>query len=150
MPAASFSRELQLAKPAQLCWATLIDVPTLVSWISVLDEAREIEPLRRYDAVLTDKVGPFRLRADLDITVSDIQPGSRARLRACGEDRQVGSRITVEAEARLVDGRAGASLVVRGSYEVVGRVATLGAGTIRKKADKLMDEFFRNVKLALG
>lgn len=150
MPAASFSRELQLAKPAESCWAALTDVPTLVSWISVLDQAREIEPLRRYDAVLADKVGPFKLRADLDITVSGVVPGKRALLRAVGEDRQVGSRIVVEAEAGLCDAGTGTSLVVRGSYEVAGRVATLGAGTIRKKADRLMDEFFDHLMLALG
>jgi carbon monoxide dehydrogenase subunit G len=41
-------------------------------------------------------------------------------------------------------------LSVDGCYEVAGRVATLGAGTIRKKADKLMDEFFGNMKRTLG
>jgi carbon monoxide dehydrogenase subunit G len=150
MPAASFSRELQLAAPADSCWAALIDVPTLVSWISVLDEAHEIEPLQRYSAALMDKVGPFKLRADLGITLSDVQPGRQVRLRAAGEDRQVGSRVRVEAEVRLADRDGGTVLSCDGSYEVAGRVATLGAGTIRKKADKLMDEFFGNVQRALG
>jgi carbon monoxide dehydrogenase subunit G len=150
VPAASFSRELGLAVPAGNCWEALIDVPTLVSWISVLHEAQEIEPLQQYSAVLMDKVGPFSLKADLDITLSDVQPGSHVRLRAAGEDRQVGSRITVDAEVKLADTGGGSALSVQGSYEVAGRVATLGAGTIRKKADKLMDEFFRNLKRALG
>lgn len=150
MPAASFSRELELACPAGSCWATLTDVPTLVSWISVLDEGHEIEPLQRYTAVLMDKVGPFRLKANLDITLTDVQPGSRVRLRAAGEDRQVGSRISVDAQLRLAARDDGTALSVDGSYEVAGRVATLGAGTIRKKADKLLDEFFGNLQRALG
>lgn len=150
MPAASFSRELELASPAGSCWATLTDVPTLVSWISVLDEGHEIEPLQRYTAVLMDKVGPFRLKADLDIQLTDVQPGSQVRLRAAGEDRKVGSRISVEAQVRLAARDGGTALTVDGSYEVAGRVATLGAGTIRKKADKLLEEFFGNLKRALG
>lgn len=150
MPAASFSRELDLAVGAESCWATLTDVPTLVSWISVLDEAHEIEPLRRYSAVLMDKVGPFRLRADLDISLSDVRPCSRVRVHAAGEDRQVGSRISVDATVQMAGRNGGTVLSVDGSYEVAGRVATLGAGTIRKKADKLMDEFFGNLTTALG
>jgi uncharacterized protein len=150
VPAARFSRELELAAGAESCWTTLIDVPTLVSWISVLDEAHEIEPLHRYSAVLMDMLGPFRLRADLDISLSDVRPGSRLRVHAVGEDRQVGSRISVDAGVQLVGRNGGTMLSVDGSYEVVGRVATLGAGTIRKKADKLMDEFFSNLKTALG
>lgn len=150
MPTASFSRELELASPAGSCWDTLTDVPTLVSWISVLDEGREIEPLQRYSAVLMDKVGPFRLKADLDIRLSDVRPGSQVRLRAAGEDRQVGSRISVDAEVRLAARGDGTALSVDGFYEVAGRIATLGAGTIRKKADNLLDEFFGNLKRTLG
>ncbi len=150
VPAANFARELELAVPPESCWTTLIDVPTLVTWISVLDEGHEIEPLQRYSAVLTDKIGPFRLKADLGITLSDVVPARQVRLRAAGEDRQVGSRISVEAEVRLTGAGQGTELSVTGSYEVVGRVATLGAGTIRKKAEKLMDEFFGNLKQALG
>lgn len=139
-----------MASPAGSCWKTLTDVPTLVSWISVLDEGREIEPLRRYGAVLMDRVGPFKLRADLDIRLSDVQPGRQARLTARGEDRQVGSTISVEAEMRLGAGDGGTLVSVEGRYEVAGRVATLGAGTIRKKADKILEEFFGHLNEALG
>lgn len=150
MPAASFTRELKLAVSPASCWTTLIDVPTLVAWVSVLHEGREVEPLQRYSAVLMDKLGPFKLKADLDITLSDVRPGSQARLRAAGEDRQVGSRISVDTQVRLSDHDGGTLLSVDGRYEVVGRVATLGSATIRKKAERLLDEFFGNLQRALG
>lgn len=150
MPAASFSRELEVTSSAQSCWATLTDFPTLVSWVSVLDSGREIEPLARYEAVLIDRMGPFKMRADLDIRLSDIDPLKRVHLRAGGEDRQVGSRITVDAALCLSAADRGTTVSVSGSYEVAGRVATLGAGTIRKKADKILEEFFASMKTALG
>jgi carbon monoxide dehydrogenase subunit G len=37
-----------------------------------------------------------------------------------------------------------------GSYEVVGRVASLGAGMIKQKAAKIIDEFFANAAAELG
>ena len=150
MPAANFSRELELSASAESCWAALTDVPRLVSWVSILDSGREIEPLARYEAVLADRVGPFKLRADLDIRLTDVQPPVAARVHAGGEDRQVGSRITVEAALKLVAGESGTTVTVDGTYEVSGRVATLGAGTIRKKADKILDEFFASLKTAMG
>lgn len=150
MPAASFSRELELSASAESCWATLTDVPTLVSWVSVLNSGREIEPLARYEAILMDRVGPFKLRADLDIRLSDVQPPVAARVHAAGEDRQVGSRITVDAALKLSAGESGTTVTVDGTYEVAGRVATLGAGTIRKKADKILGEFFISLQKAMS
>jgi carbon monoxide dehydrogenase subunit G len=154
MPAASFSRTIEVPTPAEQCWSALTDVQTLVSWVAVLDSGKEVEPLARYEAVLMDRVGPFKLRADLTIRLTDVQAPSHVLVRAEGEDRQVGSRITVDAVLNLVaastEGDAGTTVSVAGSYEVSGRVATLGAGTIRKKADKLLDEFFASMTRTLG
>jgi carbon monoxide dehydrogenase subunit G len=48
----------------------------------------------------------------------------------------------------LPDG--GSRVGVTGSYEVVGKVATMGAGMIRQKAAKILDEFFAHAVAALG
>jgi carbon monoxide dehydrogenase subunit G len=71
-------------------------------------------------------------------------------VRAEGEDRQVRSRIVVTARVELNDTGQGSNLIVNGTYEVSGRVATLGAGAIRTKAGKVQDEFFDHVKSTLG
>src|SRR5690606_8752115 len=101
------------------------------------------EPLAAYDAVLQDRVGPFRLRADLAITVTEATEPTRLAIAAAGEDRQVRSRIAVDASLALspADSGGGTRLHLEGSYEVTGRVATLGASTINSKARKLVDEF---------
>jgi uncharacterized protein len=149
MPTAHFDRTLQVSASPAECWKTLTDVPTLVEWVSVLDDAAELEHLERYSAVLADRLGPFRLRADLDIRVGDTEQERRIAVSARGEDRQVSSRISVDAVLRLEPGEHGTVVAVEGTYEVAGRVATMGAGTIRKKADKILDEFFGNAEAAL-
>lgn len=150
MPSVAFSRTQSVAASPDEAWTVLTDVERLISWVSVLEEAREHEPLSRYSAVLADRLGPFRLRADLEITVTDVEEPARLTLRAVGEDRQVASRITVDATLRLLPGDPQTTVEVSGSYEVAGRVATLGAGTITKKADRLLDEFFAAVRDDLG
>ncbi|MGN6244041.1 MAG: CoxG family protein [Motilibacteraceae bacterium] len=139
-----------LASPEQ-SWSTLTDVPQVAGWVSIVEDAKELSPLDRYTAVLMDRLGPFKLRADLDIVVTALEPGRSITFRASGEDRQVGSRLVIEA-AMSVEPRTPEGSLARfdGVYEVTGRVASMGSGTINKKADKLMAEFFAAAEAALG
>lgn len=151
VPSVSFSRDIAVVADPATCWAVLTDVPRLVDWVTILDGAREISPLEKYTAVLMDRIGPFKLRADLDITVSDVEVQRRIRVYAEGEDRQVSSRIVVDALLTLDDeGAVGTLVAVNGRYEVSGKIATMGAGTIRQKATKILDEFFGRTAAELG
>lgn len=151
MPRSEFRRELTVRASPEQSWETLTDVPLLVGWVGIIEDAVVIEPLARYSAVLMDRLGPFKLRADLDIVVTDVVPGRSMAFRAEGEDRQVGSRLVIEATMGI-EPREPEGSVARftGSYEVTGRVASMGSGTINKKAEKVMDEFFAAAESALG
>jgi uncharacterized protein len=151
MPSVAFQRGIAVVADPATCWAALTDVPKMVDWISIVDEAEEIVSLERYTAVLADRLGPFKLRADLDIRVTEVEADARIRVRAEGEDRQVASRIVVDAVLTLREKSADGTVVdVTGNYEVTGRVATLGAGMIRQKANKILDEFFGRTAAELG
>lgn len=147
----NFNRSVEVPAPTEQVWTTVTDVSRLVSWISVLGDATTVTELERYTAVLEDRLGPFRLRADLDITIPELVAGKRVVVRAEGEDRQVASRITVNASLEIEDlGAVGSVVSVDGQYEVAGRVATMGASTIQKKADKLLLEFFTSLERDLS
>jgi uncharacterized protein len=151
MPRSEFGRELTVSSPPARAWETLIDVPVLVSWISVLEQAEEQEHLQKYTAVLLDRLGPFKLRADLAITLSDVRTEEHVTVHAEGEDRQVGSRLVVDATLDLEPaGDGGTTVRVDGVYEVTGKVAAMGGGTINKKAEKIISEFFSNAEKVLG
>jgi carbon monoxide dehydrogenase subunit G len=124
------------------------DVRRVASWVSIVREVRDIDPPRRYATLLEDRLGPFAMRADLDITVE--REGRQMRVTASGEDRQVASRISATIELAVAPDGTGTSLAVTGRYEVIGKVATLGAGAIRKKGDKILQEFFDSAAMELG
>jgi carbon monoxide dehydrogenase subunit G len=130
-------------------WAAISHIPTVLGWLSIVGEVRPDGP-ERYRAVLTDRLGPFRLKADIDITVEERVEGERIRARADGEDRQIGSRLIVDVAMTLQEGADGTAVDVRGAYEVTGRPAALGAGSIRKKAGRVLAEFFQSAEGALG
>jgi carbon monoxide dehydrogenase subunit G len=146
-----FDHELTVDAPPQRAWAVLTDVPRLVDWVDVLEAAQEVEPPGRYTAVLSDSMGPFRMRADLDVVVRDIEVGTFLALRADGEDRQVGSRLLVEVTMTISPRQDGGTTVrVAGWYEVTGRVAAMGTGSIAKKAQRILDDFVAHAGEALG
>lgn len=145
-----FSRRIEVGVPRERAWAAVIDVQEVARWISIVGGVEEVAPLERYRALLQDRLGPFKLRADLDIEVVEVEEGRRLRARASGEDRQVGSRIAVDATLTLDAAPAGTAIDVRGAYEVTGRVASLGAGSIRKKGETVLDDFFTHAEAALG
>jgi carbon monoxide dehydrogenase subunit G len=151
LPRSTFHRELSVSSTPEHTWRTLTDVPQLVEWISIVEGAVELEPLARYQAILMDRLGPFKLRADLDIVLSDVVVGRSLKVKASGEDRQVGSRLLVEV-AMTMDPHdsSGTDVAFNGFYEVTGRAAAMGTGTINKKADKVMEEFFSAASASLG
>ena len=144
-----FARTIRLDARPDAVRSAVLDVRRVASWLSIVSDVRDVDPPRRYAAVLEDRMGPFALRADLDVTVDAPAP-SVVRVVADGEDRQVASRITATIDLALEPDGGGTSLSVTGRYEITGKVATLGAGAIRKKGDKLLEEFFANLSGGLG
>jgi len=150
MPSADFERSLLVGHSRADCWEALTDVQRVAGWVTVVGEVRELEHLKTYRAVLVDEFGPFRLSADLDIQVTDLEPGRSISFRAKGQDRKVGTSIAVEANLALEPAPSGTSIHVRGRWNVIGTVATMGSGAIRKKADTIFEEFFTAVAIELG
>jgi uncharacterized protein len=136
------SRTVTVAAPPSRVWDALLDVRRVAGWLPIVRDVRETAP-DRYAALLQDRIGPFSLKADLAISRTADRP--RMRVDASGEDRQVGSRITANVDLAVADADGGTSVAVSGGYDITGRIATLGAGAIRKKGEHVLEEFFANM-----
>jgi carbon monoxide dehydrogenase subunit G len=150
MPADTFARRVDLSADADTCWVAITDIGKLMQWISIVNDAQEVEHLSRYTAMLTDRVGPFSLKAQLEIVVTEVEEGKLIALRAEGRDRQVDSRISVEGHLALTPRETGCRLEVEGRYEVTGKVATFGSAMIRSKANTIIGNFFAGIESELG
>ncbi len=144
-----FTRTIELTAPPATVWVAMRDVRRVASWLSIVRDVRDVDPPHRYTALLQDRLGPFAMRADLEVTVT-TDADHRMHVAAAGEDRQVASRISATIDLALEPRDAGTAVTVAGRYEITGRVATLGSGAIRKKGDKVLEEFFANLGRELG
>jgi uncharacterized protein len=146
----TFHETVRLPATPEEVWRVVEDVPVVLSWISIVHSTTPGELDDRYAAVLQDRLGPFKLRADLRVDVLERDRGHRIRARAEGEDRQIGSRLIIEVTLAITQEGGASVLTVDGTYEVTGRPATLGASSIRKKAGKVLAEFFASAQRALA
>lgn len=151
MASEQFARELTVRTDPDRTWAVLTDVERLTGWVGIVHDVVELNRLEKYTAVLQDRVGPFKLRADLDITAHVVTDGREIELSASGRDRAVDSRIAVQTRLTLSDlGDGRTAIRTSGVYQVTGRVASMGGGVIRKKADRILEDFFSNAARELG
>src|SRR3954453_21601798 len=142
----AFDRTVEVTGGPESIWELITDVSRLVSWIGVVHNAREIAPLEKYSAVIADKVGMFKLNADLNIRFTDVRVSELIIARAEGKDRQLGSRITINGEVQLDPRPSTTTVRVSGSYGITGNAATLGSSAIKRKGDKVLEEFFGNLE----
>ena len=150
MATEKFNRSVAVGADRAAIWSALTDVDRLAGWIGIVHDVKELSRLDRYTAVLEARVGPFKLSADLSIDVTVPEDGVRVELSAAGSDRAVDSRISLSATLELVAADNGTSIVVNGVYQVTGRVASMGGGIIRKKADGVLNDFFSNAERELA
>ena len=85
----------------------------------------------------------------LRIDVVESRDLAYIKALAAGSDNAVGSRMKVELEVALKEnaGRTIISLVA--SVDILGKLATLGHGIIKRKADQVMEEFAQALKQKL-
>lgn len=150
MPSGDFEGSLVVGHSPEECWGVLTDVKRVATWVTVVGEVTELEHLDSYTAVLEDQFGPFKLKADLDVEVIDLDEGASISFKAKGQDRQVATTIIVDASLSLSPGGDKTEILVKGRWNVIGTVATMGSGTIRKKADAIMKEFFSAAEAELS
>lgn len=149
MASEKFDHSVTVSAGGEIVWAALIDVDRLARWVGIVHSVEEISHLEKYTAVLEDRVGPFKLRADLDVAVVVPKDGFRIEVSASGRDRSVDSKITIDCRLELARSGGHTTVHVEGGYKVTGRVASMGGGIIRKKADGILNDFFASVEREL-
>jgi uncharacterized protein len=143
------AREVVLAAPAERVWQALWDLPRMVGCVPGCVEAREVEPRRRYQARMSQRVGPIALSVPLDIRVTDESPG-RLALEARGRDSMLAAEVQMSVRLAVEASETGSRLAVEAQGRVLGKLGALGASVIQRRAEELVDEFTARLRDAVG
>ncbi len=145
-----FQKEVEIAAPREKVWNFIWDVDRFISCVPGCKEAKTVEEGKKYTATMVEKVGPFRVEFPTTIDVLERDELKRIKAQASGADNKIGSRMKIELDVNLRE--RGSDKTVLGfiaRVDILGKLAALGHGIIKRKADQVLDEFAQAVKQKL-
>ncbi len=137
----TFEKEIIVAAPPEHVWMFLWDVERVARCLPGCREARTVVPHQRYEAVVSERVGPFKVQFPLEIQVLESDAPTLLRAQASGRDASMGSSLKVTLDLRIEVREAGSRLIIRSDVTILGKLGALGHGIIQPKAEGLMTQF---------
>ena len=144
-----FKKEVEIAAPREKVWNFIWDVDRFIACVPGCKEAKTIEAGKKYAATMVEKVGPFKVEFPTSIEVLEREELTRIKAQASGADNKIGSRMKVDLDVNLREQDGKTVLGFIASVDILGKLAALGHGIIKRKADQVLDEFAQAVKRRL-
>ena len=144
-----FEKEIAVAASPDKVWAFLWDVERVAKCLPGCRDVRTVVPHERYEAVVGERVGPFKVQFPLDIQVLEADEARRLRAQATGRDAAMGSALKVMLDLQLEKTDTGSRLVIVTETSIMGKLAALGHSVIQHKADGIMTQFAQAVQREL-
>ena len=144
-----FEKEVEILAPREKVWNFIWDVDRFIACVPGCKEAKTIEAGKLYAATMTEKVGPFRVEFPTTIEVLEREEFTHIKAQASGADNKIGSRMKLSLDVNLREQGDKTVLAFVAGVDILGKLAALGHGIIKRKADQVLDEFAHAVKQRL-
>jgi carbon monoxide dehydrogenase subunit G len=144
-----FEKEIAVAASPDKVWAFLWDVERVAKCLPGCRDVRTVVPHERYEAVVGERVGPFKVQFPLDIQVLEADEARRLRAQATGRDAAMASALKVMLDLQLEKTDTGSRLMIVTETSIMGKLAALGHSVIQHKADGIMTQFAQAVQREL-
>ena len=144
-----FQKEVEILAPREKVWQFIWDVDRFIVCVPGCKDAKTIEAGKRYAATMVEKVGPFQVEFPTTIEVLEREELTRIKAQASGADNKIGSRMKLDLDVHLREEGDKTILGFVAGVDILGKLAALGHGIIKRKADQVLDEFAQAVKTKL-
>ncbi len=142
-----FEQSIMVPTSRSKLWDLLMDVARLGRCFPGVEQVTSQDG-QNYQGAMKVRVGPVRLTVEGTIVVLDRdQDRWHASLRLEGSDRRVGGGVrgTLDMDLQEVSTEE-TELVIHSEMSFMGKLGELGQTVVRRKADKVIQEFARNLK----
>lgn len=144
-----FQKEVEIQAPREKVWNFIWDVDRFIACVPGCKEAKTVEDGKKYSATMVERVGPFKVEFPTQIEVLERQEPTHVKAQASGADNKIGSRMKVDLDVHLREQDQKTVLGFVATVDILGKLAALGHGIIKRKADQVLDEFASAVKKRL-
>jgi len=135
-----------LKAPIKEVWGFLLEPETLVACIPGAEKVEAIDD-KNYEATVKQKVGPISVKFKFTTTLVEVTP--QKYVKAVGKGAAMGGlgTFTHEMTVNLAEiSKDEVEVSYKTNVSIVGRLATFGERIMRAKADKVGEEFTKNLQ----
>ena len=145
-----FNQRAVIQVARQPLWDFLMDVPRVAKSLPGVESVSQLDDTT-YQGMLKVRVGPISLNLQGKIIVEERDRGRwRATLRAEASDRMAAGAVKGKTSMELKEiGPKETELLVETDVNILGKIGEFGQPIIRRKADKMLQEFVENIKKQL-
>ena len=142
------TEELRLNASIDEVWRLLRDTPRLTGLLPGVENVTPLngEGAEAYAAMVTEKIGPFKITMSLEVRVTETMEPSLLKAAIKGADSIGLNRITGSMQVALSSASSGTQMHFEASIEILGKLATLGAVPIRRRTTQAFAEFAQNIQ----
>ena len=137
-----FEKQVEISAPREKVWNFIWDVDRFIACVPGCKEAKTIAN-SVYSATMIEKVGPFRVEFPTTIEVLERDELTRIKAQASGADNKIGSRMKLTLDVNLREQGEKTVLAFIAGVDILGKLAALGHGIIKRKADQVLDNLPR-------
>lgn len=144
------NEQVQAPVPVAQAWDFLWQTERLAACLPGCTGVQELEAGQRYKVQFEDRIGPYRVHFDLDISVQETQPRRFVRLLSTGQDKLLGTSQKVTLDVTLQETSPDrTTLDIAADVLVLGKIATLGQFVLKRKVTEVVRQFARNIQAEL-
>lgn len=142
------SEQLNLDASQEDVWKLLRDTLRLAALLPGVESVNAMEEsgAEAYQAKASDKIGPFKVSLQMEIRVEEEQPPAMLRASLRGADSIGLNRLTGSLHVNLIPAGQATLMCFEAEIEILGKLATLGAAPMRRRATEKFAEFARNIQ----
>ena len=143
-------KTLRVAAPVKRVWALLLDPVAMGTCVPGM-KSIEVIGDDEYIALMHVKISFISANFKLRTQIVEKRPPHYLRSQGTGEDTAVASSLKQTSEVFLTELPDGTTeLRIKVVADVLGRLGTFGLSVMKTKADRMWDEFGKNIELRLA
>ena len=144
-----FEKTTTVAAPMARVWQLLLDPQVMGACVPGM-ESIEVVSETQYVVNIHVKVSFVSTRFKLRTNIVEMRPPGYLRSEGAGEDSSLANSLKQSSEVFLTDlGNGATQLRMKLKIEVFGRLGGFGMNIIKTKADRMWDDFGRNLSRAV-
>jgi uncharacterized protein len=125
-------------------WTLFWDLPRIAMCLPGCESIEAVDDTA-YKARMVQRVGPFQIAMDIDLTIDEMNDGKQVVVSGSGKDR-MGNRLKLSRlSLELEPGDSGTGVAYTIDFTLYGKLAALGSSVIKRKAEDMRVEFTKRI-----